>query len=87
MKLLRSVYDGHGNIIFKANTTLSEESLTTLNIYEVGEIIIEDRRVADVPVQPLIAPELQAQALQWLRQLLTEHQGNTGVWTLRFWTN
>ena len=79
MKLLRSVYDDHGNIIFKANTTLSEESLTTLNIYEVGEIIIEDRRVADVPVQPLIAPELQAQALQWLRQLLTEHQGNKSV--------
>ena len=28
---------------------------------------------------PLAFIELQAQALQWLRQLLTEHQGNTSV--------
>ncbi len=79
MVLLRSIYDSRGYIILKEGSRLSQESLKTLNIYRVSELVIEDRRVSDVPVQQLIAPELEAEAVQALRQLLTEHQGNTSV--------
>ncbi|MCH7786416.1 MAG: HD domain-containing protein [Chloroflexi bacterium] len=79
MILLRSIYDSRGYIIFKEGSRLSQESLKKLNIYGVAELVIEDRRVSDIPVQQLIAPELEAEAVQALRQLLTEHQGNTRI--------
>ena len=79
MKLVRTIYDSRGYIIAKSGDSLTGESLTSLNIYGIEEVFIEDARVADVPVQPLIAPELEAQAIQAMRQLMTEHQGNTSV--------
>ncbi|MCH7745971.1 MAG: hypothetical protein IIC84_07865 [Chloroflexi bacterium] len=62
MVLLRSIYDSRGYIIFKEGSRLSQESLKKLNIYGVAELVIEDSRVSDIPVQQLIAPELEAEA-------------------------
>ncbi len=76
MVLGRAVYDSGGNMLADAGTALSEDTLATLGIYGVREVLIHDRRLADVPVQPLIAPEIEAQAVQALRQLLTECQGS-----------
>lgn len=78
MVLGRPVYDSRGHMLFDAKTALSQEGLKTLSVYGVGEVLIEDPRVADVVVQPLIPSELEAEASQALRQLITESQ-DTGV--------
>ena len=72
MVLARSVYDSKGFVILDPKTTLKEEHVKSLQVYALGEIIIEDPRVSDVPVQPLISPEREADAIQAIRQLMTE---------------
>lgn len=79
MVLSRSLYDSGGIAILEHGVSLDEDSLTKLTIYGVGEIMIEDWRVADVAVQPLISPELEAEAAQALRQLLSESQGSDTI--------
>ncbi len=79
MVLGRAVYDSQGNTILNSGATLSEDCQTTLAIFGVGEVLIEDRRVSDVPVQFLFPPELEAQAAQAVRQLITESQGSGQV--------
>ncbi len=79
MVLGRAVYDSQGHMILDSGSTLSEDCRTTLAIYEVGEVLIEDRRVSDVPVQSVFAPELEAQVAQAIRQLITESRGNSRV--------
>lgn len=79
MILSRSLYDSGGIAILEHGVTLDEDSLTKLTIYGVGEIMIEDWRVPDVAVQPLISPELEAEAAQALRQLLSESQGSDTI--------
>ena len=79
MVLARPVYDSQGIQLFESGATLDEERLTRLGAYGVGEILIDDPRVSDVPVQPLIAPELEAEAVQGLRQLMVESQGNSRI--------
>ncbi len=72
MVLGRPVYDNRGHMIYDSNTQLTDDSLGTFNAYGVGEILIEDIRVKDVVVQPLIPSELEGQAVQALRQLVLE---------------
>ena len=79
MVLSRAVYDSRGNVLLDQGTRLAESSITTMSVYGVREILVEDWRVEDVPVQPLIAPEIAAEATQALRQLLTESQGSTAI--------
>jgi HD-GYP domain-containing protein (c-di-GMP phosphodiesterase class II) len=79
MVLGRPVYDNRGHMVFDANTKLSEDSLKTLGVYGVGEVLIDDPRVTDVEVQPLIPSELEAQAAQALRQIMTESQAGKAV--------
>lgn len=73
MVLGRTVYDSNGFIMFDMKSKLSAEDVQKLSLHEVAEVIVEDPRVDDVPVMPLIPPELEAQATQALRQLLTEN--------------
>ena len=79
MVLGRPVYDSLGHPLLDSGTRLSDDNLKTLNVYRVGEVLIEDIRVADVPVEPLVAPELEAQAAQALRQLMTESRGSKRI--------
>ena len=72
MMLHRPVYDNAGIMLFEPNTVLDESRLEKLRLYTVGEIIVDDPRVADVPVQPLIGPELEAEAVRSLRDLVLE---------------
>jgi len=72
MVLSRPVYDSHGRMICDARTELTEWHIRTLSAYGVGELTIDDSRVADVLVQPLIPPEVEAGASQALRELMKE---------------
>ena len=59
MVLGSSVYDNGGYLLLHSGAELRTDSLNTLNIYGVGEILIKDPRVADVAVQPLIFERLR----------------------------
>ena len=75
MILSRPVYDAQGFEVIESGTKLNEKLLQILSIQNVAEIIIEDWRVADVPVQQLISPEHEGRAIQALRQIIMECQG------------
>ena len=77
MKLGRAIFDSRGFELIASGATITSEIMKTFSIYEVGEIFIEDWRVADVPVQPLIAPELEGMATQALRTIIVESQGES----------
>lgn len=79
MVLSRAVYDSCGNILFDRGVTLAQDSGTLLEIHGVRELLVEDPRVNDVSVQPLIAPELEAEAGQAMRTLMTESWGSEEV--------
>lgn len=75
MKLGRAIYDSRGFELVPKGAAVTPELMQTFSIYEVAELFIEDWRVADVPVQPLIAPELEGMATQALRTIIVESQG------------
>jgi hypothetical protein len=72
MTLTRPVYDNAGMLLFRQATVLEEPDVTKLTIYGVNEIIISDPRVDDVPVQPLVAPEVEAEVGRAVRDLIYE---------------
>ena len=79
MVLARAVYDNGGYLLLGNGGELDQEILHTFLIYGVGEVIIRDPRVADITVQPVIPPELEAEVTQALRQLITESLGNAYI--------
>lgn len=64
------VYDNYGNIIFPQGTRLTFDNIATLGRMLGGELFIEDRRVDDVPVTPLISARVEGEAAQKMRTLL-----------------
>ncbi len=72
MTLTRPVYDNAGMLLFHQATVLEEPDVSKLMIYGVNEIIISDPRVDDVPVQPLVAPEIEAEVGRAVRDLIYE---------------
>lgn len=79
MVLGQPVYDARGKMLFETGTKLEEDHVKTLNIYGVGEVLLDDPRVADIDVRPMIAPELEAQATHALRQLEQETRANREI--------
>jgi HD-GYP domain-containing protein (c-di-GMP phosphodiesterase class II) len=71
----RGVSDAGGRSVCKAGDLLTSEALTRLSIYGVDELFVEDNRLADVPVEPMVSPELEARAAHALRQLISESDG------------
>ncbi|HLF05535.1 MAG TPA: HD domain-containing phosphohydrolase [Dehalococcoidia bacterium] len=76
MVLGRTVYDTTGRVVLESGTKLNQDALRTLAVYRVGEVVVNDRRVVDVAVQPLVPPEMESAAAQVLRQLMTEGSGS-----------
>lgn len=79
MVLGRAVYDSRGNLLFEAGVKMGVDALRSLTIQGVREVLVEDWRVRDVPVQPLVAPNTEAEAAQALRQLMTESRGDSAL--------
>ena len=76
MVLERPVFDSQGYELIESGSTIDEEVLRTLNLYGIAELIINDWRVDDVPVQTLMSPELEGMATQALRAIITESRGS-----------
>jgi HD-GYP domain-containing protein (c-di-GMP phosphodiesterase class II) len=75
MILARAVYDGSGTLILDAGTVLDAIHLPVLPRLEVKEIIVQDSRVDDVIIVPLISEETEAHAVRLLHQLMDANRG------------
>jgi HD-GYP domain-containing protein (c-di-GMP phosphodiesterase class II) len=75
MILARAVYDGSGSLILDAGTVLDAIHLPVLPRLEVKEIIVQDSRVDDVIIIPLISEETEAHAVRLLHQLMDSNRG------------
>jgi HD-GYP domain-containing protein (c-di-GMP phosphodiesterase class II) len=72
MELALSIVDAFGNAVCQAGAQLTSEHISKLPMYGVREIFVADELLDDVPVEPLIPPELEAKASLALRTVLEE---------------
>lgn len=77
MVLGRPIYDSQGFEVVELGTEIDEKLQRTLSIHGVAELFIKDWRVEDVPVQPMISPELEGLASRALKTIIEESQGST----------
>lgn len=72
MVLARDLYDGHGHIVLKEGTQLTEEWVQSLGYIGCPELMIVDDRVQDVAVWPLISSELEGAVAENLGEILVQ---------------
>lgn len=72
MELALPIVDAFGNAVCAQGTQLTSEHISKLPMYGVREIFVNDPLLDDVPVEPLVPPELEAKAAQALRTVLEE---------------
>lgn len=77
MILARAIYDGSGTLILDSGTVLEAIHLPVLPRLEVKDIIVQDSRVDDVIIIPLISEETEAHAVRLLHQLLDSNRVNS----------
>lgn len=77
MVLGRAVYDIRGNLVLNEGDRLTEDNVGLLTRSGTAEILIEDPRVADVPVGSLYSAYWEAKAVQALHVLLVLNEGVT----------
>ena len=75
MTLARAVYDTLGKLVLDAGTVLDVAHLPLLSRLEVGSIIVQDPRVDDVIIVPLISEEVEAQGVRLVHRLLSGNHG------------
>lgn len=76
MTLARSVYDSTGKLVLDSNTVLDASHLPLLERLDVRGIIVQDARVDDVIIVPLISEEVEAQAVRQLHHIMDADHGN-----------
>lgn len=77
MELARPVYDKKGNMLVAAHVELTEKHIEFLWAKEVYELLIDDLRVPDLTIKPLVSIEIQQEAVQAMRRLLTIDRSTT----------
>lgn len=75
MQLARAIYDGRGVLLLDSGTRLDAQHLPVLSRLNVRELLVQDPRVDDVLIEPLISEEAEAQAVRELHRIL---DGNVG---------
>ena len=79
MVLGSAVYDNYGTMLLDSHIRLDEECLKIMLNNSVNELLLDDWRVADIVVEPLIPPELEGKASMALRRLMIENQGKSSL--------
>jgi HD-GYP domain-containing protein (c-di-GMP phosphodiesterase class II) len=74
MTLARDIYDTLGKLVLEGGTTLDVAHMPVLSRLEVGSIIVQDSRVDDVVIVPLIPEDVEAQAVRLVYSLLAGNQ-------------
>lgn len=59
MEIARPVLDVQGNMLLSTGIELREKHIEFLKSKGVYELLIEDRRVPDLTIKPLVKPEMQ----------------------------
>ena len=72
MELAMPIVDAFGNSVCDRGMELTSEHISKLPMFGVREIFVNDPILEDVPVEPLVPPELEAKAAQALRTVLEE---------------
>lgn len=75
MILARPLTDAFHNLVLKEQEELTEEIVDRLPVYGVDELFVDDDRVADISVEPLVEPYVEAQITQGLQTLYNECLG------------
>ena len=75
MILSRAVYDGAGTLILDAGTVLDATHLPVLSRLDVKEVIVQDERVDDVIIVPLVSEETEAHAVRLLHKMIDTNRG------------
>lgn len=65
-------YDTQGNSFIPAGGELSAAGIQQLQIYGISEVIIEDLKTHDIPVEPLVPPAEEAMFVQSIQELVLE---------------
>ena len=74
MVLGMPVYSSYGTVLLKKDTRLHLTHISTLLQMGVSELFIADNRLSDVPVWPLVTPEIEGALATALRSLMTQTQ-------------
>ena len=72
MELAFPIVDAFGNAVHDSGTRLDSDDIAKLPLYGIREIFISDPVLDDVPVEPLIPPELEAKAALAVKTVLQE---------------
>lgn len=75
MTLARAVYDTLGRLVLDNSTVLDMSHLPILERLDVRGIIVQDPRVDDVIIVPLISEEVEAQAVRQLHHVMDKDHG------------
>jgi HD-GYP domain-containing protein (c-di-GMP phosphodiesterase class II) len=79
MVLCHAVYDNFSAKLLPSKTKLDEESINMLRGKAITEIFVEDWRMVDIPIGPLISPEFEGRAAKALLKLNTENIGRMNL--------
>ena len=77
MVVARGIYDGRGTLILDEGTVLDARHLPILPRLEVNEILVQDSRVDDVIIVPLVSEETEAKAVRLLHRIMDGNRGKT----------
>lgn len=77
MELAKPVMDRYGKMLLPANVELQQKHIGFLWEKEVWELFIEDERVSDLTIKPLVRPETQKDATEAMRRLLSIRRNPT----------
>jgi HD-GYP domain-containing protein (c-di-GMP phosphodiesterase class II) len=72
MVLSTDMYDHFGNLVMMKGTRLTFDNVSTLGRMGGGELFFDDDRVDDVPVTPLIPPQLEGNTSRKLNTFINE---------------
>ena len=75
MILARPLTDAFRNMVLDEQGVLTVDIVGRLSIYGADELFIEDDRVADIAIEPLVEPDAEAQITQGLQTMYNECHG------------
>jgi len=74
MMVARAVYDERGSLILDEGSVLDERHLSVLPQMDISSILIQDPRVDDVIIVPLVSEAVEAKAVRLLRLTVDDNQ-------------
>jgi HD-GYP domain-containing protein (c-di-GMP phosphodiesterase class II) len=73
------VYDNYGKELLGRRTNLNDQSLGIMARNSISEILIEDQRVDDLVVAPMVSPEKEGKLADAFRQLLNSIRNSGSI--------